>query len=175
MAAKRVGSKSRAKSPARAAAAKRGRGQPTKLTPEIEAKVVEALRAGNWARIAAQYAGISQRTFHNWMEWGEAGREPYVRFLESVRQAESATEIRAVAIIQSAMPKDWKAAMSFLERRFSDRWGRRERITHEGGESPIALAIKASSDAERRAAAAAALAAARQALRADGMGDGAGD
>ena len=47
--------------------------------------------------------------------------------LEALRDAEGHAEVRAVTLIAAEMPKDWKAAAWYLERKFHDRWGRRER------------------------------------------------
>ena len=59
-------------------------GRPSKLTPEVQEKIVTAIRAGNYAQVAAVYAGIGERTFYRWMERGEkskaetADREPLI-------------------------------------------------------------------------------------------------
>lgn len=101
-------------------------GRPTKLTPEVQEKILQALRAGNYAHVAAQYAGIHEATFYRWMQQGEQEPEgEYREFREAVMATTAAAEVRAVAHIQQAMPEDWKAAATFLERRYPDRWGRR--------------------------------------------------
>ena len=45
-------------------------GRPAKLTPEIQARLVEALRAGNTRDAAARRAGIVRSTFYEWLERG---------------------------------------------------------------------------------------------------------
>ena len=104
-------------------------GRRTKLTPEVQEKVVSAIRAGNYAYVAAEYAGISSATFYSWLQQGnEAKRGVYREFLEAVKKAESEAEVRAVAIIQKHMEGNWQAAMTYLERKFPDRWGRKDRL-----------------------------------------------
>jgi transposase len=104
-------------------------GRKTKLTPEVEEKIVSAIRAGNYAQVAAEYAGISKRTFYNWLQWGQEGRRrPYVHFLHAVKTAEREAEGRAVAIVQKHMADNWQAAMTYLERKHPERWGRRDRL-----------------------------------------------
>ena len=41
--------------------------RPSKYTPEREAKIVEALAAGNTRKTACQLAGITHTTFDRWM------------------------------------------------------------------------------------------------------------
>lgn len=45
-------------------------GRETKLTPEVQAKVIEAIEAGMFFDRAAEYAGISEGTFWRWMQKG---------------------------------------------------------------------------------------------------------
>src|SRR4051812_2957708 len=92
--------------------------RPTKLTPVVQEKIVQAIRAGNYAEISARAAGISPSSFYRWLERGE--REPdslYARFAEAVRLAEAEAEVHAVALLRRAMPNDWRAALAYLQRR----------------------------------------------------------
>jgi hypothetical protein len=43
--------------------------------------------------------------------------------------------VRAVAIIQKKMPDDWRAALTYLERKHPKRWGRRMDVT--SGDQPL--------------------------------------
>jgi hypothetical protein len=110
-------------------------GRPSKLTPEIQDKIVSAIRAGNYGEVAAAYAGIGSSTFYRWMDQGKAQAGPYREFREAVKAAESEAEVRAVAIVQKQMPEHWQAAMTYLERKFPLRWGRRVDVT--SGDEPI--------------------------------------
>ena len=104
-------------------------GRRTKLTPEVQEKVVSAIRAGNYANVAAEYAGIGERTFYRWLQRGQAAKRGiYRQFWQAVKKAEREAEVRAVAIIQKHMEDNWQAAMTYLERKFPDRWGRRDRL-----------------------------------------------
>ena len=101
----------------------------TKLTPELQETLVQAIRAGNYALVAVQYAGISRSTFYRWMQKGQkAATGLYREFYEAIQLAESQAEVRAVAILQSHMQDSWQAAMTFLERKFPERWGRKDRL-----------------------------------------------
>lgn len=105
----------------------------TKLTPEIQERIVLAVRAGNYLSVAARAAGIHEATLYRWLERGRgpAGREPYRAFCEALKEAEAAAEVHAVALIRQQMPQQWTAAMTFLERRFPDRWRRRDTVYAE--------------------------------------------
>jgi hypothetical protein len=133
-------------------------GRPSNLTPEVQEKIVTAIRAGNYAQVAAVYAGITERTYYRWMELGEQARGGrYLQFFQAVKAAEGEAEVRAVAIIQKKMPDDWRAAMAYLERKHPKRWGRRVDVT-SGDEplKPIPVEIQSAEEA-------------REALRAMGV------
>jgi len=170
--------RAKATKPKRKAPAKRKRrsakiGQPSKLTPEVQAKVIEALAAGNYAQVAADYAGIANRTYYSWIERGHAAEkldpvpaleQPYLQFMQAVKEAETKSHMRAVALVQMAMGSDWKAAMTYLERKFPAMWGRRDRMQLEGGEKPIQIDVGEITDEQRKKALHAALKAAGVAL-----------
>jgi transposase len=97
--------------------------RPTKLTPAVQERVLQAIRAGNYAEVACRAAGIAPSTYYRWLERGE--REPdgsYARFAEAVRLAEAEAEVHAVALVRRAMSDDWRAALAYLERRHPGRW-----------------------------------------------------
>jgi len=118
-------------------------GRPSKLTPEAQERVVQAIRAGNYAEVAAGYAGIHRATYYTWMKKGaEQDEGIYSEFHDAVKGASDSAETRAVAIIQKAMPDTWQAAAWYLERRAPGRWGRHERRdVNVTGAQPIAFQI----------------------------------
>lgn len=111
-------------------------GRPTKLTPEVQDKIVAALRAGNYQETAAAYAGIHRDTFYGWMERGK--NEPgsiYSDFSEAVERAKADAEVRDVALIdRAAADGSWQAAAWKLERKFPQKWGRVNRTEISGPE-----------------------------------------
>lgn len=110
----------------------KGRGRPAKLTDEITRTITQAIAAGNYQRTAMKLAGIGESTFYQWLELGRQGRKPYKEFAESVEKAQAQAEARNVAIIEQAASESWQAAAWWLERRFPDDWGRKERVEHGG-------------------------------------------
>jgi len=119
-------------------------GRPTKLTPEVQDRIIQALKAGNYVETAAEYAGIGKTTFYRWMEQGkQASRGIYREFRDAVMRARAEAEARNVAIIQQAAPDDWRAAAWWLERAFPDRWGARQKLEHSGPDgAPIAAEVR---------------------------------
>jgi transposase len=103
-----------------------GLGRPTKCTPEVRARVCEALSAGNTRSAAAEYAGIGETTFYRWMSEDDPEHR---EFREAVKKAEAIAEVRNVAIISKAAQDTWQAAAWWLERRKPADWGRRDRVS----------------------------------------------
>ena len=104
-------------------------GRPPKLTPEVQEKIIQLVRVGNYVSTAARCAGINPETLYRWVRNGTRGETPtiYTAFTEALRHAEAEAEAIAVQEIRKAShedPRNWMAAMTFLERRFRHRWGR---------------------------------------------------
>lgn len=106
-------------------------GRPTKLTAETKERLVRAIQQGNYYEPACKYAGITYSAFRQWMKKGEAGEPKYAQFFEDIKKAEAAAEIRMIQEWQRQAPEDWKAIATFLERRYPDRWGKKDRIAAE--------------------------------------------
>lgn len=110
-------------------------GRPTKLTPEIQVELVKYIKAGNYYSDACEYVGIDYRTFRNWMKKGEEAKTgQFFQFFHAIKKAEAESKIRMVAQWQSAMKTDWKAIATFMERRYPEEWGRKDKheVKHEG-------------------------------------------
>jgi len=115
---------------------------------EKVAKLLQALRGGNFREVACEWAGIPERTFRAWMQEGEAGApQSSVDFCRQVMEAEKAAEIRNVAFVMKAAEEDPKHAEWWLERKHPERWGRKERheLTGAGGG---ALQVETTSEVE---------------------------
>lgn len=111
-------------------------GRETKLTPEVQARIVEALRAGNYVEVACAYGGITRQTYSQWIAKSELPgprQRAYAAFRAAAEKARSDAEIRNVAMIQRAAQdvRTWQAAAWWLERSFPSRWGRVNRTSLE--------------------------------------------
>ncbi len=110
-------------------------GRPTKLNDEVTDKLVKAIAQGNYYEAACAYAGIDYSTFRNWMTRGEEDKKgEYFEFFEAIKKAEAAAELRLVQEWQKHIPNNWQAIATFMERRYPDRWGKRDRLdlNHQG-------------------------------------------
>ena len=101
-----------------------------KWTPEVQALIVESLRAGNFREVACAAAGITSRTLHNWCARGDKGEEPYAALAAEVNAAEAEIETRAVKSISKS--DDIRAVTFFLERRFPKRWAQSKQVNVSG-------------------------------------------
>lgn len=118
--------------------------RPSKLNPERHAEIVRFIRGGSYANVAARASGISEAAFYAWMDRGRGAERdddgnllnpddlPYVEFQEAVKEAEAAAEVQSVALIrQAANNGTWQAAAWYLERKYPDRFGRKDHLRQE--------------------------------------------
>jgi len=118
------------------------RGRPPKLTVEMTDRLCQALSAGNYRTPAAEWAGIAFSTFCEWMRRGKAQKVgEYRDFRRRVLEAEKAAEIRAVGLVMAAAKDDAKHAEWWLERKFHERWGRKDTTRLEAGKTPVQLEV----------------------------------
>ena len=112
--------------------ASRSGGRPPKLTPEVEAKILLAIRGGNFRGASAEWAGVSASTMTHWMTFGKRKpRSAWGRFRRAVLEAERAAEINCVRLVLDAAKKDAKHAEWWLERKQPKRWARQAVQKHE--------------------------------------------
>jgi hypothetical protein len=82
---------------------------------------------------AARVCGIPEETVRVWMHRGglqSSGK--FHDFANAVGQALAESEMGMVQVIQGAAKASWKAAAWYLERRFSERWGKKESVNVNG-------------------------------------------
>ncbi len=105
-------------------------GRPTKLTPEIQEKIVQALSIGNYRKDAAEYAGIDAATLYRWVLRGSREKDSaYADFRTAVLEAESRAKITAIGCITKAMRDgDWRAAAYWLDRKFPHQFSDRSQL-----------------------------------------------
>lgn len=116
-----------------------GMGRPTKLTDDLRENIALLVGQGNYIETAAAYCGISKVTLYTWMRLGHKEDEgPHRDFLNAVTKAEATGEMQALRTISAAGEKAWQALAWRLERKFPDRWGRRDRMEISGpGGGPV--------------------------------------
>ena len=123
-----------------------------KLTPELQAKVFQATRAGATDPMVCEFVGISLASFYEWQALGREGKKPYSEFLEGLTSARAECGVLDLATISKAArgtrvtypdvliehpdgrlekrpgrieekPGDWRAAAWRLERRYPKDFG----------------------------------------------------
>lgn len=116
-----------------------------KLTPELIEKMIPAIEVGNYIETVCQAHGISKNTYYLWLKKGESAKTKtiYRYFYDAVRNAEARAEARLIEEWREKLqdsPKDYK---DFLERRYPERWGKKDIIRHQGdNENPITYTVK---------------------------------
>lgn len=139
------------------------RGQASKLTREVHDLIVSNVAMGAPVEVAASVAGVSHVSFYNWINRGREveGREAQalideqevpsrsehddacVIFFKSVLKARAQWEALTLGKIQAAGDKSWQANAWLLERKYPERYGRKDRqsieLSGQGG-GPIELA-----------------------------------
>lgn len=138
-------------------------GRPTLLTDEVRERIVSAVAGGAYFDDAAQFAGITERTFYNWIRRGkdaqeimEAGGEipdseiPFLQFLQEVERARANAVMRNLTLIQTAASNgSWQAAAWYLERTNPRKWGRHETYEVTGLEGMPAQPASSARDSLR--------------------------
>lgn len=118
-------------------------GRPCLLDKKMHDRLVSLVAGGNYYTVACAACNISYEVFNHWMRIGinlakdyDNGKEipkdrlKYLHFLHDIKKAEAFVETQVVGKI--LVDKDWKAQMTYLERKYPDRWGRVDRQKHEG-------------------------------------------
>ena len=97
-------------------------GRPTKLTPEVQQTIVNALAAGVYLETAAFAAGITRETLNEWLRNGAKFQTGVQKgFSDAVKKALASSELRHAATISVASQSQWQAAAWILERRWPQR------------------------------------------------------
>lgn len=114
----------------------------TKLTEEKIQLASKLIGAGNTVKTIYGALDISKQTWYNWLDKGEKAKSGlYRKLYEEVEKAESKAESRYVTIIAQAAEKEWQAAAWWLERKYPERWGKKDRFAFEGDEG-VNIVIK---------------------------------
>ena len=124
---------------------KRRPGRPSKLTPQVVAMILAAIKCGAPNKVACAAAGIHQDTLYGWLEKArERPASEYAEFTEQLTRARDEGRVSRLATIQKASKSDWKAAAWLLERDLPDEFSLRYKIEHSvSGEVTLADALRA--------------------------------
>ena len=119
---------------------KRTREGASKFTPEVREKVLAAIRVGVSKKTAAEYAGITYDTLHNWEVRGEKQASgEYRDFLNDMTQAAAAADVADMSLIGVAAQKDWRAAAWRLGKRHPKEYADNQKVELSGSISVLSV------------------------------------
>lgn len=102
---------------------RRPRGRPSKLDSVAAEKIIEAVRAGAYRKVAAVFAGISERTLREWLVLGQSNpQSAHGVFRRRLREAAATAEITVSKVAYEAAARDPFYAMRYLSVRWRKRW-----------------------------------------------------
>lgn len=121
-------------------------GRPLELTPEVIEDVRRILPTVLYLECVADFIGIDRTSLRRWIRRGAkeakriararpSNRDPkpseamFLEFYHVYKKALAEGEIYDAGIIKKASDGQWTAAAWRLERRFPDRWGRKDQMT----------------------------------------------
>lgn len=83
-----------------------------RLTLALQEKIAAYIRAGGFAHVAAEAAGLPREVFARWLERGERPGAPanYRRFARVIREAEAQARLQAELSVRGDKPLDWLKA-----------------------------------------------------------------
>lgn len=102
----------------------------TKLTKELCDEICSYIEMGNYITRCCQAVGIHPTTYRTWKKKGEKGIEPYASFLKRVEKVEAKAEIVHTGVIHNVATEqgNWLASAWLLERKYPNRFGKREQM-----------------------------------------------
>ena len=108
--------------------------KPYKLLDEYKRqRLIDAIKLGSFIEHACAYAGITSRTFRKWRELADQEVEPYLSLFEDIRLAESESILRRIGRIEKAGSEGaWTADAWILERKYPDKFGKRDKVEISG-------------------------------------------
>lgn len=115
------------------------KGRPTKINPELTDRLVNAVRGGVGLQHAAILNSLAPATLQNWMNRGKTAaliagetveNNEFLHFYREVSKARAtAISLCEGTILHAAVRKrDWKAAVTYLERQVPAEWGRKDML-----------------------------------------------
>ena len=109
-------------------------GRKTKLTRDLIDEIVQYVRNGAYAWVAAGAVGIHKSTFHRWMKRGEeATRGIHYEFFQAVYQARAQARVVAEIEVRRDSPEKWLRWGPGRERKGELGWTDRKEIVGEDG------------------------------------------
>lgn len=117
-------------------------GAPLLLTPQLIEDVKRILPTVLYMETVGDYLGVERTTWRKWVKRGaverrrlaKEGAKPkasevlYLEFFHTIKKSLAEGEIFDAGTIKKAAAEQWQASAWRLERRFPNRWGKKERL-----------------------------------------------
>jgi hypothetical protein len=102
--------------------------RPSKLSPDITKRIGENIALGLTYSLAAEAAGITYQTFHEWHKKGKNSKSgEYFEFYKFIQKCNAdAAKVLLERLNVAAKTGDTRICMFILERRFHEDFGRRQ-------------------------------------------------
>jgi hypothetical protein len=113
---------------------------PCRLTPELEERILAAIRAGGFPHVAAAAFGVPPRLFRKWLRRGRKRKSPaYEAFANNVTQAHATARLNAEMLTHQKDPKLWLRAGAGKETPGAPGWTTfaRPQARRAGGDNPL--------------------------------------
>ena len=129
-------------------------GEPRRLTPDVQQRIIDHVADGNYPEVAAQLAGVPRRTFSRWLHDGRIDLDQGVEDSSVARLALAVEKARAECVahkvkrVQEAGEKSWQADAWWLERNLPHLYGRNQRIEIESKSIVLHPALPPVAEAE---------------------------
>lgn len=109
------------------------RGRPTKLTPDIMARICKEVSEGATYEEAATLNGISPKRISDWKAKGQEDGGIFEDFSDELAASEKRyIQKNRILLNRAAEKGNWQAALTILERKDAANWGRRDKLEHSG-------------------------------------------
>lgn len=117
------------------------------LTDKLIEQFADIMRSGVYLETAAAYLSITKETLYAWLRRGARERhrlendenakpdpaeDIYLRLSDAIKKAVAEAEYRDYTIIEKAAETQWQAAAWRLERRFPERWAKKDNFNTSG-------------------------------------------
>jgi hypothetical protein len=101
--------------------------RPSKLTPDIQKRIGDNIALGLTYRLAAESAGVTYKTFNEYMNRGQTEKSgKYYQFYQYIQKCNAdAAKVLLERINEAAKAGNTQMCTWILERRFSEDFGRR--------------------------------------------------
>jgi transposase len=116
------------------------RGRPKRLEVDdtLTDTLADYLRSGLFLREACSLAGVNRDSVYTWLKKGTRDRKKgedsvEARFTDTIKRAMAEAEADALNDVRNAakLPQFWAAGAWYLERRYPEKYGRKDRLAME--------------------------------------------